>query len=390
VTTEAALAERIATAAAAGTPLAIVGGGTKRGMGRPAQSALEVSLAEHRGITLYEPAEMVIAARAGTPVAEIEVALAAKGQMLPFEPPDYRKLLGSSGEPTIGAVAAMNLSGPRRIQAGACRDALIGLRYINGRGEILRAGGRVMKNVTGLDVVKLQAGAWGTLGALTEVTFKLLPKPETEATVLLRGLDDAAGIVRLAEALGSPFEVSGACHVPAPLETKPVTAVRLEGFAASVAYRAEALVKRWREHGAADLLRDAASRPFWQDLRDLTLLAEPRELAIWRVSLKPGDAPRLVREIAAIGYGMRHLYDWGGGLVFMAVQARGDCGAAALREVLAPIGGHATLLRAPAELRAAIDVVEPLASGVARLNRQVKAALDPAGIFNPGRLRAGM
>jgi glycolate oxidase FAD binding subunit len=376
----------IAEAASGRTPLGLVGGGTKADIGRPAQTAQTLSAAGLTGITLYEPAEMVIGARAGTPLAEVVRTLAEKGQELTFEPPDYRPLLGSSGEPTIGAVAAANLSGPRRIMAGAARDNLIGVRFVNGRGELIKSGGRVMKNVTGLDLVKGLSGSWGTLGFLTEVIFKVLPRAERVATLVLRGLDDARAIEALCLALGSPFEVMGAAHLPAALDGEGArTLIRIEGFTVSIDYRLGELKRLLKRFGTADVVEGEAAAALWRAIRDATPLAEPRERAVWRVSTVPTEGPAVMAR-AARALDARWFYDWGGGLIWIATSATGDAGAAAIRAAIRPAGGHATLVRAPAEVRAALDVFEPLSEPLMRITAGIKASFDPAGVLNPGRL----
>jgi len=373
-----------------GTLLSLSGQNTKAEMGRPNQTEASISSAALTGITLYEPAEMVIAARSGTPVSEVVRTLAEKGQELPFEPMDYRPLLGTKAEPTIGAVAAMNISGPRRIMAGAARDSLIGVRFVNGRGEVVKSGGRVMKNVTGLDLVKLMAGSWGTLGFLTEVTFKVLPKQERRTTLVLRGLKDDQAIEVLSQALGSPYDVTGAAHIPARDRQGASTLIRLEGFSVSVDYRLGELRRLLkRVSGSTDILEGRGAEAVWQSVRDATVLTDGADRAIWRVSTAPTKGPELTTRIAQ-SLDAQWFYDWGGGLIWISTPLKGDAGASVLREATRALGGHATLVRAPAEVRSAIDVFEPLADPVMTLTKGIKASFDPAGILNPGRMYAGV
>ncbi|MBV9517851.1 MAG: glycolate oxidase subunit GlcE [Hyphomicrobiales bacterium] len=387
--TEAEAASVIADAAARRVPLSIMGAGTKRSLGRFTQTQDVLSSAAISGITLHEPAELVIAARAGTPLAEVERKLAQDRQRLPFEPMDYRPLLGTSGEPTIGGVAATNLSGPRRIKAGACRDSFLGARFVNGRGEVVKSGGRVMKNVTGLDLTRLMAGAFGTLGFLTEVTFKVVPLPETQATLVVDGLSDRRGIEVLSAGLGSPFEVSGAAHLPAGIgKTNARTLLRLEGFESAVSYRAKALAEMLRDFGAADMLDASASEKLWREVRDVSFLASPRGTAIWRISVAPTKSPIMTESLGA-KLSARWSYDWGGGLIWFSCAAEGDAGAPFVHEAARSAGGHALLVRAPEAVRAAVDVFQPQPEAVMKLTRAVKESFDPAGVLEPGRLYAG-
>jgi glycolate oxidase FAD binding subunit len=366
----------------------IVGGATRAGLGRPSHGDAKLSTAGLSGIVFYEPAEMAICAEAGTKLAEVEAAIAQKGQMLPFEPMDHRDLYGTRSEPTIGGLVAANVSGPRRISAGAARDALIGLRLVNGRGEIVKSGGRVMKNVTGLDLVKLNCGAHGTLGLVTQATFKLLPKPERAASIVIRRLADQRAIEALSIALGSPFGVSGAAHISAGMGREfPRTFVRVEGFSASVDYRISALQALLEPFGAKHALEAEDSERLWRDIRDAAFLADPRDNAIWRISLAPSKAADFVAGLSAHVHA--HFYDWGGGLVWLSAEAS-PAAAIAIRAALAPLGGHATLIRAAAEMREAIDVFEPLSAPLIRLTKGVKASFDPDGVFNFGRMYAGV
>jgi glycolate oxidase FAD binding subunit len=379
---EAELAEAIAGAAATGTPLEIRGGGTRAGLGRPVQAEKTLSTNGLSGITLYEPGALTLVAKAGTPLAEIEAALAAEGQMLPFEPMDHRALLGTDGEPTIGGVVACGVSGPRRIQAGACRDAMLGVRFVNGRGEVVKSGGRVMKNVTGYDLVKLMCGSYGTLGVLSEISFKVLPKPEAEATLIREGLSAVAGVAALNTALGSPFGITGAAHQGAGAATRSL--VRIEGLEGSVAYRGERLLGRLGS--GWEIVTGAASAACWREVRDVTPFAG-REGAVWRLSVKPADGPVLCDALRAEGLDHSALFDWGGGLVWLLAPEDGDAGAGLIRHRIASLGGHATLVRASAATRAAVEVFEPEPAPLAAISAGLRAKFDPVGILNPGRMR---
>ncbi|SDF46666.1 glycolate oxidase subunit GlcE [Bosea robiniae] len=389
-TTEAQACAVVKSVVDSATPLTLRGGGTRAGLGRPAQAASTLSSAGLTGITLYEPAEMVIAARAGTPLALVQETLAERGQMLPFEPMDHRALYGSEGEPTIGAVAACNISGPRRINAGAARDSLIGVRLVNGRGEMIKSGGRVMKNVTGLDLVKLLSGSHGTLGFLTEVTFRVLPRPERLVTLQWSGLSDSDGVTLLSKALGSPFEPMAAAHLPAGLAGDTArTLLRLENFSDSIEYRGSEFALLLGEYGVPERLEGTTPTELWRDIRDAAFFAGSDE-AVWRLSLAPTSGPKAAAAIARMVPGARCFYDWGGGLVWLAVPADNDAGAAAIRAALKPLGGHATLVRAPDAVRAAVDVFQPLAEPLMRVTAGIKKSFDPAGIFEPGRIYAGI
>jgi glycolate oxidase FAD binding subunit len=377
----------VAEARAKKTPLSIEGGGTRNGLGRPARSEATLSMAHMCDIVFYEPGEMVFRAQAGAPLDRIEAMLAEHGQMLAFEPMDHRRLYGSAGAPTVGALAACNVSGPRRISHGAARDALIGLKLVNGRAEEIKTGGRVMKNVTGLDLVKLSAGAFGTLGVLTEATFKVLPRPETAATLVVRGLDDPGAVEALSRALGSPFEVSGAAHLPAGCGGEEArTLLRVENFASSVEYR----IGELRKLVGGDVVLDAdATHALWRDIRDCAFFAAPDPRAIWRVSTAPSRGPDFVRLVQRTG-AVAHFYDWGGGLVWLAVDGADDAREKDVRAAVAACGGHATLVRAPDELRARIDVFQPLPEATMKLTRGIKASFDPDGVLNPGRMYVGV
>ena len=366
--------------AGADAPLEVVGTGTKRGLGRPVQSAATLDMSGFAGIIAYEPEELVLEVGAATPLASIEALVADKGQQLAFEPPDWSALLGSPHGGTVGGLVACNLSGPRRIKAGAVRDHILGLRGVSGEGVAFKAGARVVKNVTGYDLPKLLTGSYGTLAALTAVILKVLPAPETEETVVLTGLGDAQAVGAMSLAMQSPCEVSAAAYVPGE-----GVYLRLEGIAPSVAYRRDALAKMLKTPVEVLAARSSAAR--WRAIRDGTLFADRPDHPLWRLSVTPSEAPRIIHALKE-QMDIRYLFDWAGGLVWIETPPSTDAAARLVRGAFDQ--GHAMLVRAPGAVRAAIDVFQPQAGALAGLSARVKESFDPRHILNPGRMYRGI
>ena len=390
------LAYLVAEAADTRTPLEVMGRGTKREVGRPVQYGAVLSTENLTGIELYEPSELVLVARAGTPIGQIEQALTEHDQEMPFEPIDLGPVLGfGRGQGTVGGMVATNFSGSRRILSGSVRDHVLGVQAVNGSGETIRAGGRVMKNVTGYDLSRALSGSWGTLAVMTEVAIKVLPAPREVRTVLCFGLADPNGIEALCLAMGTPFEVSGTVHMHTELAEHlsdqeianagaSVTAIRVENFPASARYRSSRLKQMLQAYAPALELDTLRSRAFWDEIKTLKMF-QKAERPLWRISTVPTAAAKLVHNLAR-KIDVRVLYDWSGGLVWLETPPISDAGAVEIRRNLAEIGGHATLIRAEAPARAAIDVFQPLDKPVMALTASLKRAFDPVGILNPGRM----
>jgi len=395
------LLETVRWAAGEETPIEVIGAGSKRAIGRPATATHELELTGLTGIGLYEPNELVLGAAAGTLLSEIEAALTAENQLLAFEPPDLGPLLGGKeGAQTIGGIVACNLSGPRRIKAGAARDHFLGLKAVSGRGEAFKAGGRVVKNVTGYDLCKLLAGSYGTLAVMSEVTLKVLPAPAKTRTVLVFGLADADAVKAMTAGLTSAHEISGAAHLPQPAaETSKVdyvakaagavTAVRVEGPQASVEHRCAALRRMLGEFGETEELHGHNSANLWAEIGNVSAFSGEQDRLIWRLSVPPSEGPVVVAAVMDKIAGQA-LYDWGGGLVWLAIEPREDSGAPAIRAAIAKSGGHATLIRAPRDVRAATEVFQPQEPGAAGLTKRLKESFDPRRILNPGRMYEGV
>ena len=399
------ITEIVRAALANDTGLDIVGADSRCGLGRPPTADMRVSTRGITGVTFYEPSELVLSAGAGTPLSTISALLDEQGQELAFEPIDHGVLYGGplSGGPrqagTIGGLVAVNASGPRRIKVGAARDHLLGFRAINGRGEVFKSGGRVMKNVTGYDMCKLMAGSHGTFGVLGEITLKVLPKAETAMTLLVVGLDDADAIKLMTRVSGLSFEISGFAHLPvvgngnsspAPtgLANQPLSALRIEGPENSVTARKQQLMAVLGEQGRTiEILEREETQSFWADLRDVAPFANTKD-QIWRISTVPTKGAALVDDLRARSVPVSgHYYDWAGGLIWLALPPSPDAHAPIIREIVDRYTGHATLVRASEDVRSLVPVFHPQPAALAALTKRLRNSFDPRLILNRGRVR---
>ena len=402
----------VRAAVASEQPLEIIGHGSKRRVGQPMATNALLDLSALNAVTSYEPSELIITVQAGAPLADVKSLIDSKNQQFAFDPMDTAPLLGTPEAGTIGGMIGAGLAGPRRVKAGGARDHLLGAHAVSGFGDSFKTGGKVVKNVTGYDLCKLLAGSWGTLAVMTEVTLKVMPRPESERTLLLRGLDDVTANKAMTAALGSPFDVSGAAHLPnsafrpaagalaglgsqggsfAGSSGQAITLLRLEGIAASVVHRAVSLSKLVAPFGAAEIIEDSASAAVWGSIRDVLPFAASGPLGawpVWRIVCPPASGGALGQALAR-ETGGDVIYDWGGGLIWAALPPKPDAQAIFVRQRVEAAGGHATLIRASDEVRRHTDVFHPLASGLAALGERVRASFDPKNILNRGRMARG-
>ena len=396
--------QMVRAAIASEQPLEIIGHGSKRLIGQPMATNALLDLSALNAVTSYEPNELIITLQAGAPLADVKSLIDSKNQQFAFEPINTSALLGTPDIGTIGGMIGAGLAGPRRIKAGGARDHLLGAHAVSGFGDSFKAGGKVVKNVTGYDLCKLLAGSWGTLAVMTEVTLKVMPRPESERTLVLRGLDDIKANRAMTAALGSPFDVSGAAHVPNSVfraaggglaelgsQRQAVTLLRLEGITASATHRAAALAKLLAPFGAADFLEDAASAAIWSSVRDVKPFAADgplRAWPVWRIVCPPASGGAL-GQLLSRDTGGDVIYDWGGGLIWAALPPKPDAQAGLVRARVDAVGGHAMLLRASEQVRRNVDVFHPQQDGLAALSERVRHSFDPKSILNRGRMIRG-
>lgn len=379
----------VADAETRGAQLEIQGGGTKAEMARPGRTTEIVRMDHFSGIAEYDPAELFITVGAGTRLAEIERQLAQKNQMLAFEPYDHAPFFGKADAATIGGIVGANVSGARRMAAGAVRDHLLGFEAVSGRAEAFKAGGKVVKNVTGFDLSKLIAGSWGRIVAVTKLTLRVLPKPETSATFVVSGLSEQAACTYMNAVLGACQGITGGAHLPGQMATQvglnagAQTVLRLEGVAASIAVTTQRLKSLMPPGSGCTSLEQAESARLWARLSGGMLFA-PGERVLGRINAKASETWRmqdvLIRAEAA------YYYDWAGSQIWVSLPSPEAW--AGLRSEAARLGGEANLVRAPESLRAQQSVPHPLAREVAALNARVKAAFDPNWVLDPERFTA--
>jgi glycolate oxidase FAD binding subunit len=393
--------EAVRAAIAAEQPLEIIGHGSKRRIGRIMATNAVLDLSALNAVSSYEPNELIVTVQAGAPLADVMSLIDSKNQQFAFEPVNTAPLLGTPALGTIGGMIASSLAGPRRIRAGGVRDHLLGAHAVSGFGESFKTGGKVVKNVTGYDLCKVLAGSWGTLAVMTEVTLKVLPRPEAERTLVLRGLDDVAANRVMTAALASPFDVTAAAHVPASAlrgdaggldrlgsPREAITLLRLEGIPASAVHRAKALAAELAPFGSAEFVEDADSSSAWSAVRDALPFAASGPLGawpVWRIVCPPASGAALGRQLAR-ETGGEVIYDWGGGLIWAALPPKADALAALVRQRTAGAGGHAMLVRASDAVRREVDVFHLQSDGVAALSERLRASFDPKHILNRGRM----
>ncbi len=357
------------------SPFEIVAGGTRRSVGKPMNDLPQLDVSGLSGIIKYEPEELIVTAQPSTSLAEITAVLAQKNQRLGFDPADWSRLLGSNGVATLAGAASCDASGSGRLRHGSARDSLLAFQAVNGLGEHFRGGAKVVKNVTGFDLPKLVCGAHGTLCVLTEMTFRVFPKPQFAATLCLSDVTPEIGFAALRKIALSALEPAGLAYLPAammPNAGQGAALIKLEGAAKPLEE------KLAMAHG---LLGNTASRI---DEDPFASIGNGEKFAdlpghVWRVMIAPSDAPRVAKEL-----NLQHwLGDWAGGVIWLAAS---PSDASRIRAIAASFKGQAMLLRAGSDARAALGLYAPQAPALAALGRAVKAAFDPLSLFNPGRL----
>jgi glycolate oxidase FAD binding subunit len=391
------LASYLADATASGTSVQIVGSNTRAAYGRPSRAAARVSTHVMRGITAFDPTARIITVQGGTRLNDVTQELGEAGMMLAFEPVDMGPIYGFETDwMTVGGMIAVNVAGSRRIVAGSAADSIAGIKLVSGGGEIIQAGAATVGGRTGFDITRLAAGSMGTLGVIADVSLRVTALPERTATLVLLGLEGEIAVEAMGDALAECPGITGAVHLDQAMAARlanqdlagqgeAVTLLRVEaGSQPGLTQALERLYGQLAAYGEIFELDDDATAGLWQGLQRMCCII-PGDAPVWRIAVRPsraGDVVRGIRRYMTVDA----LYDWGGGLLWLVAPATADAGASEIRRVTASIGGAATLVRAGDDVRAAVDCFEPPDRGAETIARRLKAAFDPAGILNPGRL----